>query len=190
MFRRDRQAARVAAFSALLAAAAVGGRARAEVVDATSTTLLSGHADPRDGVVHTSVPLFELVSVRATDLRVPHVDDMIVILSGWGEIAFADTDGGHRGLGDLDIAFVEGKMLRRRVTGRRPQPGLRRSCDHAAPRALGRRHGAGRRAGDAALRGRSRRRAGGRARVRQAGLRRRGGRVVLAGTGQRRDRAP
>jgi hypothetical protein len=118
MFRRDRQAARVAAFSALLAAAAVGGRARAEVVDATSTTLLSGHADPRDGVVHTSVPLFELVSVRATDLRVPHVDDMIVILSGWGEIAFADTDGGHRGLGDLDIAFVEGKMLRRRVTVR------------------------------------------------------------------------
>src|SRR3954449_5156004 len=92
------------------------GAARAETVDATTTTLLVGRQDMRDGVLRTSVPVFELVSLRATDLRVPGVDGATVILSGWGAVAFGDpallTDD-KRGLGDLDLAFAEGTLLRR-----------------------------------------------------------------------------
>jgi hypothetical protein len=108
---------RCAAVASIAALAGARG-ARAEVVDATSTTLVSGRADPRDGVVHTAVPVFELVSVRASDLRVPGVDDMIVVMSGWGAVALADPIENKRGLGDLDVAFAEGKLLHRRLTVR------------------------------------------------------------------------
>jgi hypothetical protein len=104
-----------ASIAGLIALSAGGGDARGEIVDASSTTLLSGRQDPRDGVVHTAVPVFELVSVRASDLRVPGVEDMMLVLSGWGAVALADPIEGQRGLGDLDVAFAEGKLLRRRI---------------------------------------------------------------------------
>src|SRR5450432_1823937 len=89
----------------LAASLAVQMGARAETVDATSTTLLSGRQDLRDGVVHTAVPVYELVSVRASDLRVPGVEDMSIIMSGWGTAALAETPEDKRVLGDLDLAF-------------------------------------------------------------------------------------
>ena len=101
---------------------AVTPRARAETIDATSTTLVSGRQDPRDGVIHTTVPVFELVSVRASDLRVPGVDDMLVVMSGWGAVQLADPDvafgNSKHALGDLDVAFAEGKLLHRRIAVR------------------------------------------------------------------------
>jgi hypothetical protein len=101
---------------AVVIATSIGsGGARAEVVDASSTTLLSGRADPRDGVVHTVVPVFELVSVRASDLHVRGFDDVVVVLSGWEAAELGESQEGKRSLGDLDIAFVEGKLWRRRV---------------------------------------------------------------------------
>jgi hypothetical protein len=104
--------------AALLAALAGGRRARAEIIDASATTLVSGRQDPRDGVVHTSVPLFELVSVRASDFHLPWVEDMNIVMSGWGAVAFADPIEGKHGLGDLDVAFAEGKLLHRRIAMR------------------------------------------------------------------------
>src|SRR5581483_494678 len=103
---------------ALAAACLLAGglsRARAEIVDATSTTIMSGRQDPRDGVVHTVVPAFELVSLRATDLRLHGVDDMNVVIAGWGELAFGDPADGRHAIGDLDLAFVEGRLWRRRL---------------------------------------------------------------------------
>jgi hypothetical protein len=120
MSRRE-PAARARAWSAVAAAtlvATLGIRAGAEVLDASSTTLVDGRADPRDGVVRTAVPAYELVSVRASGLRVPGVDDMNVVISGWGAIELADREEGKRGLGDLDVAFAEGKLLHRRVVVR------------------------------------------------------------------------
>jgi hypothetical protein len=90
--------------------------AHAEIVDASATTLLSGRQDPRDGVVHTAVPVFELVSLRASDLRLRGVDDVAVVISGWGAVALADPIENKRAIGDLDVAFAEGKLLRRRIT--------------------------------------------------------------------------
>jgi hypothetical protein len=107
MSRRER----VALGGVLLASALVATRARAEVIDASSTTLIDGRADPRDGVVHTAVPVFELVSVRARDLRVPGVEDFNVVLSGWGAVELGALEDGKRGFGDLDVAFAEGRVL-------------------------------------------------------------------------------
>src|SRR6266700_4304685 len=110
---------RARALAALLGAALSGGAvARAEVVDATSTTLVSGRQDPRDGVVHTIVPVYELVSLRATDFHVPGIADMNVVLSGWGAVALADPIENKHVLGDLDLAFAEGTLLRRRISVR------------------------------------------------------------------------
>lgn len=88
---------------------------RAEIVDATSTTLVTGRQDPRDGVIHTTVPVYELVSVRASDFRLRGVEDMSVLISGWGALSLSDPIDGRRGLGDLDLAFAEAKVLRRRI---------------------------------------------------------------------------
>src|SRR6266700_2266760 len=157
---------RARALAALLGAALSGGAvARAEVVDATSTTLVSGRQDPRDGVVHTIVPVYELVSLRATDFHVPGIADMNVVLSGWGAVALADPIENKHVLGDLDLAFAEGTPLRRRL-------------------------GAGRGPGHAALRGQLRRRSAGGARFRETIVRRGGGRVDPPALGPRRDRAP
>jgi hypothetical protein len=119
MWRRSRASSvGLAAGAALAVSLMEVGGARAETIDATSTTLVSGMQDPRDGVVHTALPVYEMVSVRATDFHLPGVDDMTVVMSGWGAIALADPLEGQRGLGDLDVAFVEGKLLHRRVTVR------------------------------------------------------------------------
>ncbi|HXI60291.1 MAG TPA: hypothetical protein VNO55_29705, partial [Polyangia bacterium] len=76
---------------ALLATVLAGAAAHGETVDATSTTLLVGRQDPRDGVIHTAVPAYELVSVRATDLRLRGVEDLNVVMSGWGAVVLGDT---------------------------------------------------------------------------------------------------
>lgn len=114
MWLRDR-VWRAALVASSLAGAAV---AHAETIEASSTTLVSGRPDVRDGVVHTAVPVFELVSVRATDFHLPGVDDMSVVMSGWGAVALGEPMEGNRGLGDLDLAFAEAKMLHRRVAAR------------------------------------------------------------------------
>jgi hypothetical protein len=111
-----RELVAIAALGAVTLAFAAG--ARAEIIDASSTTLLSGRQDPRDGVVRTAVPVYEMVSVRASDFRLPGVEDMTVVMSGWGAVALADPTEGKRGMGDLDVAFVEAKALHRRIAVR------------------------------------------------------------------------
>ena len=111
MWRRNAKRIAIAACCLL----APSARSRAETVDASSTTMITGRPDLRDGVVHTSVPLFELVSVRATDLHLRGVDDLTVVMSGWGMVSLADPAEGKRGLGDLDVAYAEGTVLDRRI---------------------------------------------------------------------------
>ena len=57
--------ARTAALFLLFAASV----ARADTVDATATTLLTGRQDPRDGTVHTVVPLYQSLTLSATPKR-------------------------------------------------------------------------------------------------------------------------
>jgi len=108
----------VAGLAAVIGAGWAASTARGQTIEASATTVVNGRADPRDGVIHTAVPAFELVSLRARDLQVKGVNDLTLILSGWGEVALGDPWDGKHGAGDLDVAFAEGKLWRRRIAVR------------------------------------------------------------------------
>jgi hypothetical protein len=97
---------------AIAIAIAFASPAHAQTVDASSTTLLAGRADPRDGKIYTSVPLYQIVSLQLSDVKMKVVDDLHAVVTGWGRLelgGIASFDG------DLDLAFVEGKLFSRRL---------------------------------------------------------------------------
>lgn len=98
-----------------LVALAWGG-ARAETVTASSTTIVSGQRDPRDGTVHTVVPFLELVSLRAAEINNPLLDDTQILVSGWGEAVAGDPRDGKSTLGDVDVAYLQGATWNRRIS--------------------------------------------------------------------------
>ncbi len=101
----------------LIALLACAAPAAADTLDVRSTTLLAGHADPRDGHLYTVVPLYETVSATASDLQNPLFDDFKLVLSAWGELAFGDPREGMLN-GDVQLGYAEGKVGRRHVTFR------------------------------------------------------------------------
>ncbi len=102
--------------AALIAAVAVPSGAAADNIDASITGLVQGRQDPRDGEVHTVVPTLALISVRATDIQNPVVDNLSVVMSGWGGFQFGDPLDNRLGAGDLDVAYVEGSELNNRLS--------------------------------------------------------------------------
>ena len=123
-----------------------------------------GRQDPRDGNLYSSVPRVSRRS-RSTsaDVHLRHVEDLRLVVSGWGELTLgADARARTARTGDLDVGFVEGKLLRRRLELRlgrqlvfggaaRAQP-LDGGVGDGAPLAPRRPQRLRRRAGDAALR--------------------------------------
>jgi hypothetical protein len=104
--------------TSVLAAALVAGvpaLAHGQTVDASSTTLLLGRQDPRDGVVHTVVPAYEEIWLSARDLDIPGVDGTRIVVSAWGMVAGGDTMDGRNVTGDVDVAFIEGKLFDRHL---------------------------------------------------------------------------
>lgn len=97
----------------LLALLLLTGAARADSVDAAITTLLTGHADPRDGQLHTIVPVYESLSVQAA-LQRRWADELKLNFSGWGAMIL-DIPRDQRWTGDIDLGYLEGAFLRRRV---------------------------------------------------------------------------
>src|SRR4051812_13295140 len=93
----------------------LGRQADAQTVDGTLTTLLAGRQDPRDGKIYTVVPVYQSLSLFVEDLRLGRVDDLRLVVSGWGEVAFGDPRE-NAATGDLDVAFVEGRLLDRRLS--------------------------------------------------------------------------
>jgi hypothetical protein len=112
---------RTSALAAALAAAlavSLPALAPAQTIDATAMTLLAGRQDPRDGTVHTVVPAYEDVWISARDLGIPGVDAAQIVVSGWGMVAGGDPIDGDNLAGDLDLAFIEGKLFGRHLTVR------------------------------------------------------------------------
>jgi hypothetical protein len=102
--------------AALLVVLAAAPAARAQTVDAVATTLAQGRSDPRDGNVYSSVPIYQQVALTLSDLRLRYVDDLRLVVSGWGELDFMITDSQLGATGDLDVGFLEGKLFKRRLT--------------------------------------------------------------------------
>jgi len=101
--------------SAILVALLVVVDVRGETVDATFTTLIAGRQDPRDGNLYSSVPVFENVALMVSDVRLRHVEDLRVVVAGWGEVTLGASPVLEGATGDLDLGFVEGKLFDRRL---------------------------------------------------------------------------
>jgi hypothetical protein len=101
--------------AALALAALVALSARAETLDATFTTLVQGRQDPRDGTLYSTVPLYEQVTLSVSEVRLRHVDDLKLVVSGWGQMQLAGDPSTEGGTGDLDVGFVEGALFDRRL---------------------------------------------------------------------------
>ncbi len=115
-FRSRRPAIGLAAFLGLLAP----GPSRGDTVDASSTTMLIVRDQARAGELFTVAPAYELLSLSARDLQNPVADDLLLVFSGWGaasighNLVWYDTTAPeHRLFGDLDLAYVQGEVLKR-----------------------------------------------------------------------------
>jgi hypothetical protein len=112
--------------AALLALVSAAG-ARADVVEATSTTLVTAGQQLRGALatetpkLDTVVPLYEILSVRASELRNPlRIENLEVVFSGWasydlGEVRWSSgtTD---KFTGDITTGYVRGSVWDRRIT--------------------------------------------------------------------------
>jgi hypothetical protein len=98
-----------------LLALLIASRAYAQVVEGSITSILSGRSDPRDGNIYTVLPLYEGLRLTLRDVSVPYVDDLRLEVSGWLGGFFVDPVGGQRFGGDLDVAYLEGKLVRRHI---------------------------------------------------------------------------
>jgi hypothetical protein len=107
-------------------ALAAGTAARAQTVDATSTTFLHVGQQTRNFTAGeepelvTVAPLFELLTLSARGIRSGFADDLEVQVSTWASYELADPrwDNGTTGdaTGDVLTAFVKGRFLKRRLT--------------------------------------------------------------------------
>lgn len=114
-------------FAAVLAVATATA-SRADVVEASSTTLvtagqqLRGAQSGETPKLDTVVPVFEIISVTARELKNPLLDDLEVVVSGWGSYDLGEVrwNSGtpENFTGDLTTGYVRGKFLDRRVAVR------------------------------------------------------------------------
>ena len=100
--------------------------ARADVIEATSTTLLSAGQQLRGTTppslqpdLVTVAPLYELIRVSAREVRNPLFQDLEISFSGWGSGDLSDVrwDAGTTGklTGDVTTAYVRGTLARGQV---------------------------------------------------------------------------
>jgi hypothetical protein len=114
--------------------AAVSSPVRADTIRAHSTTLFNWrqvpYTEPRAGAVRdlefqleTNAPIFEIVSVTASDVSASFAEEVEIAVSTWGAVDLADIRRWQNGApgtdrrvsGDLDVAYVKGELLDRRL---------------------------------------------------------------------------
>jgi hypothetical protein len=95
---------------------------RAETVDASATTMLIVREQLRAGTTVTLAPLYELLSLSARDIRNPVAEDLQLVIAGWGAVSLGDNLVWYdrdrpinHAFGDLDLAYLQGEILRRGV---------------------------------------------------------------------------
>lgn len=96
--------------------------AAADVVRASSTTVVTAGQPNRDGELTTAVPVYELVSISASEMKTSW-GEFEAALSAWGAVDAADirfwqngAPAGTRATGDVDVAYLRGDLLGRRLT--------------------------------------------------------------------------
>ncbi len=100
--------------------------ARADVVEASATTLLTGGQQTRDGLsgqkpsLVNVVPAFEILSVSARNVTNPLADDLEIVVSTWAAADLAerrwDNGTGSRLTGDVMTGYLKGELFQRRLS--------------------------------------------------------------------------
>jgi len=110
---------------ALAALAVTGGIARADTIRASSTTLVMSRENAIRGELEETLPIFEILSVTASDISTSFAQDVEVALSTWGAVDLNDIRAWQNGTftdrrvtGDVDVAYVKGDLLDRRLVVR------------------------------------------------------------------------
>jgi hypothetical protein len=98
------------------------GFARGEVVDVSSSTMLIVRDQARAGILYPVAPLYEILSMSARDIRNPVAEDLQLVVSTWGAASigsnlvwYDNSPPEHRLFGDLDLAYLQGEILKRSV---------------------------------------------------------------------------
>jgi len=96
--------------------------AAADVITASSTTVVTAGQPSRDGELTTSVPVYELVSLSASEMKTSW-GEFEAALSAWGAVDASairfwqnGAPAGSRASGDVDVAYLRGDLLAKRLT--------------------------------------------------------------------------
>ena len=107
---------------ALAVLAIAAGAAQADTIRASSTTLLLSRENAVQGETEETLPIFEIMSVTASDISTSFAQDVEVALSTWGAVDVRDVRAWQAGTftdrrvtGDVDIAYVKGDLFDRRL---------------------------------------------------------------------------
>jgi len=98
--------------------------ARADYVQASSTTLGSASQMYRDGELRRAVPVYELIQISAGEMRTSW-GEFEAALSAWGGVDAGPirfwqngAPAGSRASGDVDVGYLKGDLANRRVSVR------------------------------------------------------------------------
>ena len=100
--------------AAVVLALSAGGASAADV-EVHSTTLIGGRPDVIDGQVKTVVPIYELVGLRVKNLSLGALEDVGVSVDAWGGVTPPRAADGTIGASDVNLAFIEGKLFKKRL---------------------------------------------------------------------------
>src|SRR5512141_1303948 len=104
-----------------VALALVATPALADVVRANSTTLFYTRQDPYAGDLQRASPIFQLVSITATEVSAGFAEEVEIALSTWGSVDIGDERRWVNGAstsspaGDVDVGYIKGELLARRM---------------------------------------------------------------------------
>jgi hypothetical protein len=101
--------------AALLVALAAAAPVSAASPDFTSLTLLATRPYAKDGVAHNEVPLYEQLSLFTPGESLGVIDDVRLVARVWGRADLGEPLIGSRAQGDVDVAYLEGRLLERRL---------------------------------------------------------------------------
>lgn len=107
---------------AVAAASLLAAPARGDVVQASSTTVVTGGELWRAGDSKVAVPVYEILSVSASEMRTS-MGEFEAVLAAWGAVDAGPirfwqngAPAGSRASGDVDVGYLKGDLLGRRLT--------------------------------------------------------------------------
>jgi hypothetical protein len=88
---------------------------REPIVRVDSTTFVYTRPEWRAGETDTFAPIIQWLGVTARGIDTPVADDLRFQLSAWGQLQPVPLAGEKNATGDVDVAYVQGRLLNQRL---------------------------------------------------------------------------